>query len=291
MGRGVPYVTMTGKQADDEGETVRRTDRPVTADRLAGDLRELGVAEDAVIVHASLSALGWMPGGAQAAVEALRTAVTPEGTLVMPTHSTQCSDPRNWSNPPVPEAWYDEIRESMPPYRPAVTPTRGMGAIPECFRTYPDVRRSRHPSVSFAAWGADADAVVADHEYGPSLGEGSPLARLYDLDADVLLLGVDHDRNTSLHLAEHRADYPKSFTTDGGPVVEDGERRWVSFEDLEGETADFPDLGADFERERPEAVTRGRAGRATATLLSQPELVDFAADWFEEHRHTGGSRT
>jgi len=39
--------------------------------------------------------------------------------------------------------------------------------------------------------------------------ENSPLARVYDRDGDVLLLGVGHDSNTSLHLAEHRADFPR----------------------------------------------------------------------------------
>lgn len=48
---------------------------------------------------------------------------------------------------------------------------------------------------------------------------------LYDRDGRVLLLGTDHGTNTSLHLAEYRADYPKERTGDGGPVLIDGERR------------------------------------------------------------------
>lgn len=275
---------MTEEPPAGERGAVERSDRPVTVDRLTDDLRELGVRGETVLVHSSLSALGWVPGGAPAAVDALRAAVGPDGTLVVPTHSSQLSDPAHWSDPPVPESWHEEIRETMPPFRPDVTPTRGMGAIPECFRTYPDVERSRHPTDSFAASGAAATAIVADHEYANGLGEGSPLARVYDRDGRVLLLGVGHDSNTSMHLAEYRAEYPKTVSTVGGPVLEDGERRWARFEDVDVEDADFPEIGAAFERERPDAVTTGRVGEATATLCSQPALVDFAVAWMEENR-------
>lgn len=270
-----------------EHAAVAGSDRPVTVESMTANLRELGLAGETVLVHSSLSALGWVPGGAPAVVDALMAAVTPDGTLVLPTHSTDYSDPKDWSNPPVPEEWHETIRESMPPFRPAVTPTRGMGAIPECFRTYPGVRRSRHPHVSFAAWGADAESVVADHEYADGLGEGSPLARLYERDAKVLLLGVGHDSNTSLHLAEYRADYPKGTKTQGGPVLDDGVRRWVTFEEVEGATADFPALGEAFEAARPDAVTTGGVGEATARCIDQRSLVDFAVEWFAEHRADG----
>ena len=266
-----------------EGDAVERTDEPVTVERLVEDLRALGLsAGDAVLVHSSLSALGWVAGGAPTVVDALLEVVTDEGTIAMPTHSTQLSDPKSWQAPPVPESWYDDIRDGSAPYRPAVTPTRGMGAVAECFRNYPGVRRSRHPCVSFAARGADAEFVTADHAYDYPLGEASPLARLYDLDAAVLLLGTGHDTNTSLHLAEHRASYAKTEVVDGGPVVEDGERRWVEYDDVAGDTSDFGDLGAAFETAAD--PTTGPVGEGSATLCSQVELVDFAVEWFGENR-------
>lgn len=265
-----------------EADTVEAVDEPVTVESLVEDLRALSVeAGDVVLVHSSLSSLGFVAGGAPAVVDALLKTVGDDGTLVMPTH-TGYSDPARWSNPAVPDEWEETVRQAMPAYRPAVTPTRKMGAIPECFRNYPEVVRSRHPNVSFAARGAEADAIVADHSYGMSLGEESPLARIYDRDGDVLLLGTDHDTNTSLHLAEYRADYPKEMTTNGGPVVEDGECRWIQYEDEEGDTADFTDLGASFERQFEYA--EGTVGAATAKVLPQRELVDFAVEWFEENR-------
>jgi aminoglycoside 3-N-acetyltransferase len=127
-----------------ERDAVERSDEPVTADRLEADLRDLGLAAgDAVLVHSSLSALCWVCGGAPAVVDALLNVVTDDGMVVMPTH-TGYSDPEDWENPPVPDNWTDEIWATMPPYRPDVTLTRGMGAIPECFQNYTGVVRSRH---------------------------------------------------------------------------------------------------------------------------------------------------
>lgn len=83
-----------------------------------------------------------------------------------------------------------------------------MGVIPDTFRKQRGVMRSSHPQVSFAAWGANAGDIVTGHDLDNGLGEHSPLARIYDRHGWVLLLGVGHERNTSLHLSEHRASYP-----------------------------------------------------------------------------------
>ncbi|MCU4973437.1 AAC(3) family N-acetyltransferase [Halobacteria archaeon AArc-m2/3/4] len=265
-----------------EEQAVESVDDPVTVPSLTTDLRELGLeAGDTVLVHSSLSALGWVCGGPPAVVDALQEVVTETGTVAMPTHSGDYSDPADWSNPPVPDEWEVTIRETMPPYRPAVTPTR-VGAVPECFRTYPETHRSDHPTVSFTAWGAEAETVVADHELDSRLGEGSPLARLYELDADVLFLGVGHDTNTSLHLAENRADIPIETVTGGAPILVDGDRKWVEFENIEEDTDDFADLGAAFEREI--GLTEGQVGAGTAKLMDQRALVDFAVEWLEANR-------
>ncbi|KZN24915.1 AAC(3) family N-acetyltransferase [Haladaptatus sp. R4] len=272
---------MSERSETGEGDAVERSDEPVTVERLESDLRELGLsAGDTVLVHASLSALGWVPGGAPAVVDALMGVVAATGTLAMPAHSSQLSDPTHWENPPVPDDWVETIKEASPPFRPELTPTRGIGAIADCFRDYPGVRRSAHPVSSFAAWGADAEFVVENHAYDSSLGEESPLARLFDLDARVLRLGVD--ANTSLHLAEYRAEYDgKSYEQNGGPVLENGERRWVTYEEPESED-DFREVEAAFEDDY--SVRRGRVGEADATLLSQRELVEFGTRWMSENR-------
>lgn len=266
-----------------EEEAIERVDRPVTTARLVDDLQEFDLDGETVIVHSSFSALGWVAVDPTAVVDAFRTVVTDEGTIVMPTHSSQFSDPAQWSNPPVPDAWIEPIIAERAPFRPASTPSRGVGVIPECFRAYPDVHRSRHPVVSFAAWGGDAQSIVADHPYDAGLGEGSPLSAVYDREGVVVLLGVDHGVNTSLHLAEHRATYPgKDSHHYPVPVCEDGERTRVDIGELETDTDDFPEVGAAFEANA--AVRTGTVGAASATVMEQRALVDFAVDWFESNR-------
>jgi len=264
--------------------------RPVTRSSLVDDFKKLGVEEGmTLIVHSALSAVGWVAGGAQAVVEALQQAVGEAGTLVMPTHTGSLSDPSHWRNPPAPESWWDAIRAEMPAFDPDVTPTYGMGVVPETFRRMKGVRRSRHPHLSFAAWGANAEAVLAGHGEDPNrlaepLGEASPIGRVYELGGHVLLLGVGYENNTSLHLAEYRAKYgPKPVDACMAPVVLDGERRWVRYVDLEFDSGDFARIGADFELDG--GLTRvGRAGMATARLMPQRPLVDYATGWMERHR-------
>ncbi|KYH26602.1 aminoglycoside 3-N-acetyltransferase [Halalkalicoccus paucihalophilus] len=266
-----------------ERQAIERVGEPNTSASLTAEFRALGIRPgEPLLVHASLSALGWTCGGPQAVCDALYEAVGEAGTVVVPTHTGQYTNPAGWSEPPVPEDWIETVREERPPYRPAVTPTRGVGTVPECLRNYPDAIRSRHPTVSFAACGSEARAIIADHGFDYGLGEESPLARLYERDGKILLLGVGHEKNTSLHLGEYRTAVPNETVRNSAPVVRDGKRVDVEYEDIETRTDDFADCGTDFEREV--GLTAGTVGAATAKLMDQREMVDFATEWFEQNR-------
>lgn len=265
-------------------DLITRTPKPNTRESLGHELREQGLVQgDVVIVHSALSKLGWTAGGAVAVVQALMDVLTPEGTLVMPTHTADNTDPAEWQNPPVPESWWHTIRDHMPAFDPHFTPTRAMGAIVECFRTFPGVMRSNHPVTSFAAWGRHAEFVTAEHELVAWLGEPSPLSRIYDLDGKILLLGVGHGNNTSLHLAEHRSVYPgKSNTIFGSAILINGQRQWVQWEALDVNEDDFEQLGSDYEANI--GYVPGRVGMADTRLLAQRPLIDFAVEWFAQNR-------
>jgi len=267
-----------------EERDVIETNRLNTLQSIANDLRALGIAPNSVLlVHSSLSRLGWVCGAEQAVVLALEEVLGESGTLVMPTHSTQLSDPAPWCSPSVPREWWPAIRDSLPAYDRDLTPSRRMGAIPECFRKQNGVLRSAHPHVSFAARGPKAQEIVSDHPLPHGLGEGSPLARVYEQDGWVLLLGVGHDRNTSLHLAEHRADYAaKRVITQWAPISRQGERVWITFDDLNCDSGDFWKMGQAFNETGQ--VAFGCVGAAVAMLMRQRALVDFGVRWLEANR-------
>ncbi|MFC4101697.1 aminoglycoside N(3)-acetyltransferase [Paenibacillus xanthanilyticus] len=259
---------------------------PLSAATIAEELRMLGVREgDTLIVHSSLKAFNrFLIGGAPAVILGVEAAVGESGTVVMPAHSGDLSDPERWENPPVPKEWWAEIRTSMPAFDRDLTPTYGIGAVAETFRKQAGTLRSGHPQVSFCARGPKAAWYTAEHPYDDGLGERSPLAKLYEDDARILLLGAGHDRNTTLHLAEYRARYrSKSLITNGAPVIVDGVRELRMFHDIALSTEDFEAIGTAFEQEHDEAARRV-IGEAVVKLIPVRQLVDFAVRWMEKYR-------
>ncbi|WP_205708884.1 AAC(3) family N-acetyltransferase [Kineococcus siccus] len=256
---------------------------PATTESLVRDLRDLGVEAGAtLIVHTSLSALGWVVGGEETVVAALRAAVGPRGTLVMPVQSWQLCDPALLRQ--TDSRWWPLVREHLPCYDPVTTPSKNMGVVAEHFRTLPGTVRSAHPHRSFAAAGRLDARVTAQHDLSEPMGEGSPLAVLYDVGAQVLLLGVSAASCTALHLAEHRCDYPgKRHVENGAPLLLDGQRRWRAWRELEVSAHDFERVVEDFAG--ASGLRRSaRVGAGLAHLLPVRELVDYAATWFPLHR-------
>ena len=258
---------------------------PFTFNALFTDLRACGVREGhTLIVHGSLSRIGFVVGGAETVVRALLAAVGAKGTLVVPTQTWKNLDPaRGVHGDRVPEAWYPALREHWPAYDPAITPSLNMGSIAETIRLWPGATRSAHPARSFAALGAQAAHIIAEHPLERPTGEGSPLSKLYELGGYILLLGVGHDKNTSLHLAEARAAYAaKSVIEENSAIFVNGKRQWVSYEVLEPISDDFVAIGKAFEDAYD--FRQGYVGKAETRLIEQRALVDFAVSYMEQHR-------
>ncbi|MFD6098214.1 aminoglycoside N(3)-acetyltransferase [Nocardiopsis flavescens] len=256
-------------------------DAPRTRRSLAADLAALGLRRgDTVLVHSSLSALGWVCGGAQAAVQALQDALGPSGTLVVPAQTMDNSEPSAWRDPPVPAAWWPTIRDHTPGFDPLTTPGARMGRIAEAVRTLPGAVRSPHPQTSFAAAGPRARALMEPHPLTCRLGEDSPLGRLAD--ARVLLLGTGYDTCTAFHLAEYRVPDPRTEPVGCAVSAPGGARAWATFTDTALDSGDFAALGEAFEATG--AVTTGTVGSAAARLFTVGGAVDFATAWLTAHR-------
>jgi len=269
-----------------EQAVIRQTVEPLTVESLTASLRACGLRPgQTVIVHTSMSALGWVVGGAQAVVQALLGSVGPAGTILMPTQTWKNLDPASGVHGGVPEGWWPLIRAHWPAYDAQMTPSIGMGVVAELFRTWPGAQRSQHPVRSFAALGPNATRLLAAQALEEPFGETSPVGELYALDGMILLIGVNHGSNTSLHLAEHRANYPtKQTVQESSAVLVDGVRRWITYNSPDFSAShDFAALGEQYEAAHQIAPTR--IGRAQVRLLRQRPLIDWAVAWIERHRH------
>jgi aminoglycoside 3-N-acetyltransferase len=106
---------------------------------------------------------------------------------------------------------------------------------------------------------------------------------VYDLDGSVLLLGVGFGNHTSFHLSESRAEQRK-FYQEGSPLIQNGARTWVTYEELDWNDEPFEQIGTDFEKTGH--VRIGSVGAAPIRLFSQRSSVDFAVGWMNAHPFT-----
>jgi aminoglycoside 3-N-acetyltransferase len=254
-----------------------------THELLTREFTQLGVRPgDTLLVHASMGAVGWVCGGATTVVQALLDVVGPAGTVAVPAQTLDNRDPSRWSHAPVPEPWWPAIRAALPAFDRALTPSTGMGVIAERVRTWPGSFRSGHPLTSFAAVGARAGELMAEHPLHSLLGDESPLAALERADARVLLLGVGFDKCTAFHLAECRLP-DRPIRQLAAVVRTKNGREWVRYESAGLDDHDFGDLGAAYEKLG--SVSRGKVGAATSRLFPIREAVRFARTWIARHRH------
>jgi len=231
-------------------------------ERLARDLGELGITSGGTLmVHSSLSAIGWVEGGASAVVRALIEALGEDGTLAMPAATPQCAVP-----------------EPQTVFQAETTPTK-MGAIPEAFRIWPGTLRSSHPLDSVCARGPLAAEVTSVHPLAFSEGPGTPFGRIHDREGTILLLGVGFDRCTALHYAETLSEKRRTATT-RFPRIENGETEWVEVLNVADDNdRHFPIIGERYVAAG--RAVRGKVGEAPCSLFPMRDLADFAVDYFE----------
>jgi aminoglycoside N3'-acetyltransferase len=144
-----------------------------------------------LMVHSSLGSFGWVEGGAPTVIQALMHALTPEGTLLMPTFNHGA--PFHEDGPGV--------------FDPRQTRS-GNGIITDRFWRMPGVCRSLNPTHPYAAWGRDAQRYTESHHLALTMGSESPLGLLYREGGYCLLMGVGYHVNTFHHVVETTHDVP-----------------------------------------------------------------------------------
>jgi aminoglycoside 3-N-acetyltransferase len=230
----------------------------VAIDEVVADLRAIGVrAGGVLLVHTSYRAIGPVEGGPLGLIEALRTAVGTNGTLVMPTMSNG-------------EAVFD----------PRTTPSEGMGIVAELFWQKDGVLRSTHPGGSFAAEGPLAEGITAPQPLAPPHGIDSPPGRVHALGGQVLLLGVTHGESTTVHVAEAIARVPYSISHPC-VVAEDGVAIEVMIPETDHCCRGFNKLDGWLDArgmQREGKVANGRAKLANARDLVEVAVSELGRD-------------
>ena len=169
-----------------------------TREKLIQDFTDLGIKKrDTLFIHSSFKSLGPVEGGAGTVISALEAVIGQDGLLLMPTFSLLPSR-----------------EERVAAWDVATTPST-VGWLTEFFRQMPGTYRSDHYSHAVAARGKDAAAFVSDHlrregyqspwdhhPWGKTYGTHSPMFRAYKANAKLLMIGVDYQTSTYIHLVE-----------------------------------------------------------------------------------------
>lgn len=220
---------------------------------LLAQLQALGVRPGGVLlVHTALSKVA---ATAESLIAALLTAVGRAGTLVMPSMAD----------------------DDDTPFDRTTTPCRAVGVVADTFWRLPNVLRSDSPH-AFAAHGPLAARITAPHPVEIPHGLDSPPGRVYQLNGSVLLLGVGHDADTTIHVAENiagvRYRQPKYAT-----VLEDGQPRRYEYGETDHCCQRFRLLDAWLaDRQRRGSVGRGEARLARSRDIVAAALVRLRED-------------
>lgn len=245
----------------------------VTHERILRDLRALGLAPGMhVLAHTSLSRIGHVDGGPQTVVQALIDAVGPEGTVLFPAHTG-----------------HPEISPEHPPvFDVRTSQVLNIGIIPETARTMPGAVRSLQPTHSVTAFGRLSSWFTERHAFcSTPCGAGSPYEKLRHVGGYILLLGCDHESNTTLHALEEEAGFVYHMLPGSGVMrITDAEgrehllpgrfHRW-------GVERDFMRIDADLTASGIQVI--GRIGEAESRLVDAARMWDEITDRLKHDPH------
>jgi aminoglycoside 3-N-acetyltransferase len=238
-------------------------------------LKKLGLKKgDIVGVHSSLSSFGYVEGGADAVIDALLEVVGEEGTIVMPTHSSNLEKVE--LSPKEKAAGVSWLFKILP-YNPKETPCT-TGIIPETFRKRCGVIRSKHPSLSIAATGPKAKEITG-------AGDGRSLDGwkvVYELDGYILLIGVGLKVCTAMHLAESMVQLPKHILEKITPP------KWFvekyPQDEWEWDVGPYPNFA---KLEKPclkhEIMKTVKVGKATLKLVRLKDLINLYVEHLKKN--------
>lgn len=230
-------------------------------DALIRQLLDLGVQPGGVLlVHAAFSKVRPVEGGPIGLISALHSALGPAGTLVMPSMS------------------YDDDH----PFDKTKSHCAEMGVTADTFWRLPGVLRSGN-NHAFAAIGPLAERITAPHPIDIPHGLNSPVGRVYELDGQVLLLGVGHGSDTTIHLCENMAGVryrrDKYLT-----VLKDGKPARFEYREIDHCCEKFSLVDGWLDERGLQR--RGEVGHAEARLIRSKDIVEVVTERLRQNETT-----
>lgn len=200
-------------------------------------LQDLGLAQgDIVLLHSSLVSLGQVNDGPATVIDAFLDVIGKDGTLLVPVFGAL-------------GILTDEVKN------------RENAVISPC------------PVGTLAAIGKDAEELCRDHWKAETAhGHDTPYTRIAERDGYICLLGVDQDRNTTLHSVEALLELPYMNTATRTFTTPEGEEVTKSWKFYPGPHRDFIGLDPLLEP----AMTKSRIGNAEVRLIKARELYEIS---------------
>lgn len=233
----------------------------ITYRQLATAFNRLGIDRTKpIIANSSLAQLGHLAGGTETVLGAI---LSVSGGLMMPTFTYKTMVTPD-VGPPENGLVYGsngDMNLMAQFFTPDMPADPMMGRAAEVLRQNPRSMRSTHPILSFAGIGVD-EAIMAQTLQEPL----APIRILTEAGGYVLLIGVDHTANTSLHYAEKlagRKQFIRWALTAQGVVECPG---WP------GSSEGFRDIQPHLEK----ITTRVVVGNAHIQALPLPEMIAIA---------------
>jgi aminoglycoside 3-N-acetyltransferase len=239
---------------------MQNTTSPITQDQLVDDLNGIGIRKgDILLVHSSLSKIGFVKGGPEALIDAFLEVLGKDGTLLMPSFQG------GGEHKILRQNCLFDLRTS---------PSE-LGLLTETFRKRKGVIRSISPTHCTAGLGAKAEELLKDHQLCTvSVGKGSPYEKLAIMEGKILLMGVGHECNTILHYVENVNGAPTLCRELFRPMVIDiTGRSWIV-----PTHAHMPGLMRCYKRVEEDLLgsscqKKGKIGMAESILLEASPMV------------------
>lgn len=256
-------------------EQIQKKHYAIGKEEIMEILEDIGVFKGMILyVDANINNIPYTIGGIQTWISCLMEKVGFEGTIIMPSFTMQHLDPSTLKE--VSRDLYPRVRTSINPYDKKLSKVSEEGNFAEVFLKYESVYRSSHPVYSFAAWGKYAKMICEKHPLHFALSKQSPLGKIYELGAFVLLIGKTYSSCSALHLSRYM-DKSALVKVNTAAIQMRTKMQWKAMLEVDLSNAEYQVIGELLEKNGVVNTQDLRSGEVK--LFSLREIIQLAGQY------------